>query len=77
MRGNKKASQGLPRPTLYRRNNHRVPMVTYMKNACGVFVNSSLLGLAVVTCMPRDLYSNKLETVSEVLFNGLTKLEFL
>ena len=52
-------------------------MVTYMKNACGVFVNSSLFGLAVVTCMPRDLYSNKLETVSEVLFNGLTKLEFL
>lgn len=54
-----------------------MPMVTYMKNVCGVFVNSSLSGLAVVISMPRDLYANNLETVSEGLFNGLTKLEFL
>ena len=27
--------------------------------------------------LPRDLYSNKLVTVSEGLFSGLTKLEFL
>ena len=31
----------------------------------------------VITFLRRDLYSNKLVTVSEGLFDGLTKLEFL